>query len=76
VIIAQLATTDPGSAVDTSRPIYLSDTPFPGDTVLTAGKQRVRVIRREFLDHGRQEKEQWANVDVLLMVRMVGPCDG
>jgi len=76
VIVARLTTTDPGSSVETEKPIYLAETPFPGDTILTAGKQRVRVIRREFLDHGRQEKEQWHNVDVLLLVRMVGPCDG
>ena len=73
MIIAMLTTTRPGDDALTDVPIYLAETPAPGDTVLTAAKQRVRVLRREFLDHGRQEKEQWANVDVLLHVRAVGP---
>ena len=49
MIIAQLRFIDGGKGPGT---VYLASTPFPGDTIATAGGQTLMVIRRTFLDLG------------------------
>lgn len=48
--------------------VYLSDTPFPGDTVATRDEV-VMVIRRRFIDLGPQEPAAGERLSVELIVR-------
>ena len=62
MIIASLHTVDPHSSVDSSNHVYLAEIPSPGDIVITANGQRVRAIRREFLDHAEAEKNNLQHI--------------
>lgn len=77
MIIARLCPVDPESVIDASSYVYLAAAPFPGDIVDTKAGQRVRVIRRTFIDHGPPNLVRAADyVDLMLNVRMVGEKDG
>jgi len=54
MIIADLIDAD--SLANRGR-VYLSDTPFPGDTIATASEV-VLVIRRRFIDLGPEESHR------------------
>ena len=84
MIVARLHAADEEEdlAIDTGNDVYLGTAPFPGDVVLTAAGQKVRVIRRLFVDHGEPQrmspplKYTPKHVDMELDVRLVGECDG
>lgn len=62
------------SDIDTSAHLYLAESPFPGDIIITAADQRVRVIKRTWIDHGSAQGSNL--VDLELQVRMVNNVDG
>jgi len=74
VIVAKLHPVDRKDDIDTSAHVHLCGEPFPGDIVITAAGERVRVIRREFIDHGQDKNERY--VDLILDVRLVAHYDG
>jgi hypothetical protein len=73
MIVARLRPVDDNGAIDVSSHVYLTVAPFPGDIVLTAADQKVRVIRRTIIDHGPHGSNY---VDLELDARLVGEHDG
>lgn len=74
MITAKMVPTNPDSVIDTSAHLYLASAPFPGDTIITAANQRIRVIKRTWVDHGSAQGSNY--VDLELHVRMVNSVDG
>lgn len=60
---------DAGEGVDTRNHLFLRVAPFAGDIVTTHARQRVRVIRREIIDHGGLD-HALGFVDLILTVRL------
>lgn len=77
MIVGILRPVNPASAIDTSAHVYLGCAPFPGDIILTAANQKVRIIRRVFVDHGSEQAAKDPRyADLELYVRMEDDVDG